>query len=636
MKGSKKLNSPSNVLSLYYCSLFGSTAYSIEEANAYLDSVFEGKFKEEIEYSRLDPYKFPDIHVDLISRRLTENNANLTMGKLHNLSKIRRSGDCTQPIWTFANISFTCHLRFDLTLNYTANVTFDNMQLVFYPTTLITDSSVTIQVTSTPHENIPNLKVFRLISIGNVRVITHMISIGGVSEDIVPFIEETSVVHFSSATTLNDINSYVDEVLSVHVSSEVESFGLLLYELPNFHFVKQHRTPDGAIANTKILFHAGNLTGLQNVNRKSCHEPSWNFANVSVVCNFVLPQLDVKYEVRVDNFSEHQEVWNFGKHEYGMSVVVQDAEFVLEITSSPHLKFSTIKKFHIQKEGDISIRFDTEANIDFVELSQHFHHKYSEFFKDLLSGPYRTVLEVAVQNLETGKWFQNSFAPDKMKLLSLGTLVGIILTQAVLVLSQEACNEYVDKILRDLKEDKEIFQDPYQIPEKTVEVHKKVLLINYTGEASIYDGYVYGLQTLHRDGDVIVDKQKKTHLKVYLGAGELKLQGSGKIKLMGHGPNVKINAKIVFVSMALDIVPSDDGTNPKIANFKVQDVKGMEVKVSGMGPLNFFLNNYVKVVGRMFRNMVKSSIEGKLKVFLAKKIKDYQIPEECLKDVVGF
>lgn len=64
------------------------------------------------------------------------------------------------------------------------------MQFVFYPTTLISDSSVTIHVTSNPHENIPNLRNFRVNAIGMMRVTTHMIRIAGVEEDIVPPIEE--------------------------------------------------------------------------------------------------------------------------------------------------------------------------------------------------------------------------------------------------------------------------------------------------------------------------------------------------------------------------------------------------------------------------------------------------------------
>ncbi|XP_054708976.1 uncharacterized protein LOC129218680 [Uloborus diversus] len=196
----------------------------------------------------------------------------------------------------------------------------------------------------------------------------------------------------------------------------------------------------------------------------------------------------------------------------------------------------------------------------------------------------------------------------------------------------EACNEYVDGILRDMKEDTEVFRDPYEIPTKTIEVHKQLLLINYTGEASIYDGHIYGLRTVNRDGDVVVDRMKQTHLKIFLGAGELQMKCSGKVKLMGHGPQAKVEAKISYVSMKLDVVPSAKDSNPKIQNFKVDDVKGSEVKVSGLGPLNFFMNAYIRIIGKFFRNIVLSAVEGRMKTFLNKKVNKYPIPEECLND----
>ncbi|XP_015924650.1 mite allergen Lep d 7-like [Parasteatoda tepidariorum] len=218
-----------------------------------------------------------------------------------------------------------------------------------------------------------------------------------------------------------------------------------------------------------------------------------------------------------------------------------------------------------------------------------------------------------------------------MHLLASVWILGIVLAG---IASSEGtpCNDYVDGILRDLKEDKEYFQDPYQIPEKHVEVSKKLIFVNYTGEARIFDGYIFGLSSLNREDDVIVDKKKKTHLKIYLGAGELKLQCSGTVKLMGHGPQVTINAVIKYVNMKLDIVPTSNGTNPKIANFKIEDVKGSEVKVKGLGPLNFFLNNYIKVIGTVFKNLVRNAVETKLKTFMDKKLKKYVVPDECLND----
>ncbi|XP_035208658.1 uncharacterized protein LOC118183290 [Stegodyphus dumicola] len=220
-----------------------------------------------------------------------------------------------------------------------------------------------------------------------------------------------------------------------------------------------------------------------------------------------------------------------------------------------------------------------------------------------------------------------------MRSLIFGLMIWITLVQWISVSNaSEACNDYVDRILRDLKEDKEYFQDPYEIPEKSFQVGKKLIFINYTGEASIYDGHVFGLSSLHRDGDVIIDRKKKTHLKIYLGAGELKMQCSGKVKLMGHGPNVNVDAKISYVNMKLDIVPTSKGSNPKVANFNIEDIKGFEIKVKGLGPLNFILNPYIRIMTKFFKNLIKLGIESRLKTFLDKKLKEYVIPEECIND----
>jgi len=221
-----------------------------------------------------------------------------------------------------------------------------------------------------------------------------------------------------------------------------------------------------------------------------------------------------------------------------------------------------------------------------------------------------------------------------MKVIFKICIISLIVLEALHgTFAAESCNEYVDGILRDLKEDKEYFQDPYDIPEKNVEVHKKVVFVNYTGEASIYDGHIFGMSTLHRDGDVIVDKSKKTHLKIWLGAGELNMKCNGKLKLMGHGPQMKVDAKITYVNMKLDIVPTETGSNPKVTNFKIEAIKGLDVKVSGMGPLNFFMNSYMKIIGALFKNLIRSGIEDKLKVFMTKKLKNYEIPEDCLNNV---
>ncbi|GFW31695.1 uncharacterized protein TNCV_4683671 [Trichonephila clavipes] len=168
--------------------------FTHQDANKYIDYVLSSKFASEVEYSRLDPLKFPDINIDLISKRITDNKAKMNKGQLHHLSKVRRLGDCSVPHWSSANLTFTCTLGFNqLVVNYTANVTYDNMQLVFYPTTTISESNIMIQVTTSPNENIPSLRLLIVNNIGKMYVTTKMISIGDVSEMVGPPIRDAII-----------------------------------------------------------------------------------------------------------------------------------------------------------------------------------------------------------------------------------------------------------------------------------------------------------------------------------------------------------------------------------------------------------------------------------------------------------
>ncbi|GIY34240.1 hypothetical protein CDAR_33101 [Caerostris darwini] len=174
--------------------LCNAEGFTPQDANEYIDNVLSGKFADEIEYSRLDPYKFPEINIDLISKRIWDNKAQLNKGLLHHVSTVKRINDCSVPHWTSANVTFTCTLGFNkLVLNYTANVTYDNMQLGFYPTTSITGTMITIQVSTSKYENIPSLRLLIVNNAGEMLVTSRMISVGDVSQIVGPPIRDAIV-----------------------------------------------------------------------------------------------------------------------------------------------------------------------------------------------------------------------------------------------------------------------------------------------------------------------------------------------------------------------------------------------------------------------------------------------------------
>ncbi|GFU22812.1 uncharacterized protein NPIL_341041 [Nephila pilipes] len=191
--------------------------FTHKDANSYIDYVLSNKFAEEVQYSRLEPFKFPDINIDLISKRITDNKAKLDKGRLHYLSKVKRVGDCSVPHWSSANLTFTCTLGFkELVVNYTANVTYDNMQLIFYPTTSITESDITIQVSTSPSENIPSLRLLIVNKVGKMYVTTKMLSIGDIAQIVGPPIQD-AIVRTCTTTIHKTLNGRFKEALSYSI-----------------------------------------------------------------------------------------------------------------------------------------------------------------------------------------------------------------------------------------------------------------------------------------------------------------------------------------------------------------------------------------------------------------------------------
>ncbi|GFQ80057.1 uncharacterized protein TNCT_266691 [Trichonephila clavata] len=208
---------------------------------------------------------------------------------------------------------------------------------------------------------------------------------------------------FATGDNLDDAVKYIDEVLSVYVPWAVEKANLELCELPNFTHNQQNRSADGAVTNTQVIYHSGNLTGLQTVNRKSCEQPSWASGNISVVCNIVLPEIDVKYEGRYQAITGYTSPYgvHIRQFDFHVKLTVVDIEAKLEVTSSPHVKIPSIKNLEIVTAGKPEISFvtQTDVNISFEQISGHFYHKYNTLFEEFFLADYREALERAVESV---------------------------------------------------------------------------------------------------------------------------------------------------------------------------------------------------------------------------------------------
>ncbi|GFY56829.1 uncharacterized protein TNIN_9292 [Trichonephila inaurata madagascariensis] len=133
-----------------------------------------------------------------------------------------------------------------------------------------------------------------------------------------------------------DADKYIDEVLSVRLPRYVENADLDIYEMPQFYFnVKDFYTENEAFAGS-VAFYRGNLTGLSVVHRRFCQHSLRSTDSITLICNIVLPRVDVqyrgRYEVSTGSSSSYKD--QVRQQDFFGDISVRNVEAQIEVKTS--------------------------------------------------------------------------------------------------------------------------------------------------------------------------------------------------------------------------------------------------------------------------------------------------------------
>ncbi|XP_035208664.1 uncharacterized protein LOC118183292 [Stegodyphus dumicola] len=194
----------------------------------------------------------------------------------------------------------------------------------------------------------------------------------------------------------------------------------------------------------------------------------------------------------------------------------------------------------------------------------------------------------------------------------------------------ERGDAYVDKLLKDMMEDRGHEYDPYVMEDSVVGFSRKVAFVNISGEAKLHNGYITGLKTLHRpDHCSLKEKNGRLHVKADLGAGILKFQYEGTVKFMNFGPTVTVHGELSYIEIHMEFsVDAKTGKNGTLHRFAIDDIKGLKVWITGLGPLNWAVNPIIKGVNKVFKRFVKYLLENKVMHHIADRLPNFKFPVE--------
>lgn len=162
------------------------------------------------------------------------------------------------------------------------------------------------------------------------------------------------------------------------------------------------------------------------------------------------------------------------------------------------------------------------------------------------------------------------------------------------------------------------------------------MFVNISGEAKLHNGYITGMRTLHRPENCKVEDQNDRMLvKADLGAGILNIHYDGTVKFMNFGPTITVLGDIAYLEVHMEFtVDTYTGRNGKLKKFYIDDMKGMEIRITGLGPLNWALNYMISGVTSLFQGFIKRMIENKIRNHIEENMPNYKFPEGLTTETV--
>lgn len=193
-----------------------------------------------------------------------------------------------------------------------------------------------------------------------------------------------------------------------------------------------------------------------------------------------------------------------------------------------------------------------------------------------------------------------------------------------------SANMFDDILLQTAESFKRNSLDPMIIPNHTRSFSKNMMFTTVKGSASISNGTLHGLSTLHRTGDIIlIYNNTAIGVEATLGFSNLVGGCNWNVKFMGS----KLNgyASVTIRSISANIVLHQDlrsGSKPVVSELKVNRIRQIWVDVQGLGTWDYI----IRIVGNLIANSLKLTIADAISERVKESIQDQldNLPIELL------
>jgi len=187
-------------------------------------------------------------------------------------------------------------------------------------------------------------------------------------------------------------------------------------------------------------------------------------------------------------------------------------------------------------------------------------------------------------------------------------------------------NDFFDGVIKALKTEMLPKIEPFKLPTKDFGFEKKVGPIKFYGKVNLHDGEISGLSSIHRSGDCQIGNEKGNFkASVELAVNNMKFHYHADLEFMHIKKGLLLEGGDLLVDVKAVVIIDSASGKPQLVDFKVVELRGLKLKIHGLGILDPLINLIMKAGIALFNTQIKHFLETKGKDIIGGVIKDFKM-----------
>ncbi|XP_015924502.2 uncharacterized protein [Parasteatoda tepidariorum] len=186
-----------------------------------------------------------------------------------------------------------------------------------------------------------------------------------------------------------------------------------------------------------------------------------------------------------------------------------------------------------------------------------------------------------------------------------------------------SCNNYIDSMIQDVLEENGDYFDPHPINESLLTFHKKVVFIDFKGEAKLTEGYISGLRNLHRVSSCYLSfEQGRLKVSAELEIEKMFFNFTGSVKAININKAVSGKGVTSKVFLSTGISLDAGGKESILEDLNVDYISNMTLEVEGMRFLGWMEEPTKTNVALFFKALTEKLVEVQMKTLMMERMKE--------------